>query len=96
MISDNAFPIMVHQFFGFFIIKVVFAIISKFYELSPLFSFKAFKSNIWYYYYPNNVQQWGIIYTVAGIFIPICIAQIQKIVFQKIKVLKLHYTKMNK
>lgn len=93
VISDNAFPIMVHQFLGFFIIKVVFAIISKFYVLSPIFNFKAFKSNIWYYYYPNNVQQWGLIYVIAGILFPICIAQIQKYIFKKIKELKLQYIK---
>lgn len=90
IISDNAFSIMVHQFMGFFIVKVLFAIISKFITMTPVFSFDKFKSNIWYYYYPNNIYQWGIVYVAAGVIIPIVIMQIQKVLFKKITVFRVY------
>jgi len=71
-ISNNAYPIMTHQFLGFFILKCIYGILSKITPLFSTFSFVNFKSNIWYYYYPKN-QVFLILYLIFGLTIPILI-----------------------
>ena len=84
-ISDNALPIMAHQFLGFFILKFLIAVLSKITPLFQDFSFTSFKTNIWYYYVPNNTNAYYFIYLVFGLVIPIIIAKILEICKKKLK-----------
>lgn len=78
IIADSTYSIMVHQFLGFFIVKILFAIVNKFTPLINNFNWVQFKTNIWYYYLPKGLEQWCIIYLIAGIAIPILIDFILK------------------
>lgn len=78
-IADNAYSIMAHQFLGFFILKCLYAIGSKFIPLFSNFDWAKFKSDIWYYYCPKNINQFLILYVVMGILVPIGIARILNI-----------------
>lgn len=71
-ISNNAYPIMTHQFLGFFILKCIYGILSKITSLFSTFSFVSFKSNIFYYYYPKD-KVFLILYLISGLIIPIFI-----------------------
>ena len=88
LVGTNTFPIMVHQFFGFFVVKCFFAIGSKFIPIFNSFNWNRFKTDIWYYYIPKGLKQWLIIYALAGIFIPILINFILKKIFSKNKKFK--------
>lgn len=72
LIANNTFAIMIHQFMGFMLVKTVFAI---FYRagLCASFDWEAYKSDIWYYYFPGGMEQAGIFYIAAGILLPIAI-----------------------
>ena len=78
IIADNAYSIMAHQFFGFFIVKCIYAIASKFIPIFSDFDMAKFKSFIWYYYNPKGINTFYIIYLVAGVVIPIMIGSILK------------------
>ncbi|MCH5296139.1 MAG: acyltransferase family protein [Ruminococcus sp.] len=74
LISDNTYSIMIHQMLGFMVVKWVFYLISTATPLLSDFNVESMKSNIWYYYLPNGLTQWSLLYLVAGIFIPILIS----------------------
>ena len=84
-ISENALPIMAHQFFGFFVLKSIYAVLSKITPLFHDFNFPEFKKNIWYYYIPNNTISFYFLYLVFGIVIPILIAYLIDKCKKKIK-----------
>lgn len=76
-ISEHSYAIMAYQFIGFFVVKLLFAIISRNWEgMFSSFDVEAFKTDIWYYYVPYGLSQWLILYLFAGIFIPIGIDKI--------------------
>lgn len=83
-IADNTYGIMIHQFLGFFIIKTIFAILSKI-NIIQDFDWLKYKSDIWYYYIPNNLNQWFILYLIAGIVIPILINKILDKIEKRLK-----------
>lgn len=88
LIADNTYSIMIHQIFGFMCVKWVFYLIS---ELTPLFSdfsVRLLKSKIWYFYLPNGLKQYGMVYLAAGIFIPILIKLICDFTVKSAKRLK--------
>ncbi len=72
LISNNTFSIMLHQFLGFMLVKTAFAILYKNGYCAD-FNWDAYKSDIWYHYFPKGMYQSGIIYIIAGLFIPIVI-----------------------
>ena len=76
IISENTFSIMVHQFLGFFAVNTIFAICSKFVPAISNFNWHRYKTDIWYYYLPNDIKQWYIIYLIAGIIVPLIISYI--------------------
>lgn len=71
LIADNTFSIMINQFLGFMLVKLVFAVFQKLGIISG-FDMNLFKSNIWYYYIPGGVRHAFFIYLLAGISVPIC------------------------
>lgn len=84
IISDNTFAIMLHQFLGFLSVNTLFALLNKYSGLCQGFDFELYKSDIWYYYLPGNVQQSLIIYLVAGIVVPLCIQLFVNIVIRNV------------
>lgn len=72
LISNNAFAIMIHQFLGFMLMKTLFAILNLCGYCSD-FNWEAYKTDIWYYYFPKGMYQTGILYIVAGLFFPIAV-----------------------
>ncbi len=73
LITDNSYSIMANQILGFMFVKTVFAIISKSTSLCGNFDMHEYKTNIWYFYLPKGIFQWGILYVLSGIIIPIII-----------------------
>ncbi len=85
VIADHTYPIMVHQFLGFFIVNTSFAICSKLLPICQDFNWLEFKNNIFYFYLPRGIQQWYIVYLIAGIIVPILISWIGIKVKEKIQ-----------
>lgn len=67
IISNNTFAIMIHQFLGFMLVKTAFAVLYKIGYCTD-FNWEAYKSDIWYFYYPKGLEQTGILYIIAGLF----------------------------
>lgn len=89
VITDNSYSIMANQILGFMAVKTVFALLAVFTPLCSDFNMAEFKTNIWYFYLPRGIFQWGILYVVSGIVIPIII----QICINKIKLIILKYCK---
>ena len=88
-ISNNSYAIMIHQFLGFFIVKLIYAIISKYLHIFTDFSISKFKTDIWYIYIPKEQTGFLLIYIAAGILIPILINKTLNIIKEKIASLKI-------
>lgn len=73
LIADNTFSIMMNQFLGFMAVKSVYAALSKYAGFFSDFDQACYRTNIWYYYTPKGLEQSLILYTAAGILIPILI-----------------------
>ncbi|MCI8822205.1 MAG: acyltransferase [Lachnospiraceae bacterium] len=71
LIADNAYSIMINQFLGFMLIKMIFACICRETIYCQSFDYAAYYSDIYYYYFPKGLAQAQIIYMVSGIVIPI-------------------------
>jgi len=87
-ISTHTFDIMMHQISAFMIVKSIIALLSKWITLTPKFNWYSFKSTVWYFYYPFNIKQFGIIYLIAGITIPLLYSFLKEKIllkFQKAK-----------
>lgn len=54
-------------------VKEIFVLLSVYTPLCNNFNMTEFKTNIWHFYHLQEVSQWGILYVVAGIIIPIII-----------------------
>lgn len=78
MIADNTYGIMIHQFFGFMIVKTVFFLLKNLTVLCQDFSIEEYKTNIWWYYFPHGINVWGIIYLGIGLTFPLVMVKIEK------------------
>lgn len=76
LIADSSFSIMANQFLGFMFIKTGFFMISNVTPFFQDFDVNAFKTNLYYYYYPDNIVQTGLLYVWGGVVIPIFIQKI--------------------
>ena len=72
LIANNTFSIMIHHFLGFMFVKTVFALLYRKGYCAD-FNWEAYKSDIWYHYFPKGMEQTGILYIAAGLFIPIVV-----------------------
>lgn len=91
LIADNSFSIMTNQFLGFMLVKSFFAYCFK--NTSFLFqdfAWKAYHTDIFYYYLPKGIQQIKIIYVFVSIVIAILI---QLIINKVMKVINLYFEK---
>lgn len=74
-IANHTYSIMVHHFFAFFIIKTIYAVLSKIMPCFKDFNWISYKLKFGYYYLPKGINQYYIIYLIAGIIIPILIEE---------------------
>ncbi len=88
LIADNTYSIMINHFAGFMIIKLIYALFSKFTSLFANFNIVAFKTDLWYYYTPRNIEQTLILYLIAGIVFPIIVQKLLTLIKNKILTLK--------
>jgi len=70
-VANSTYSIMINQFLGFMVLKTIFALLSKYTPLFSDFDMTNYKTNIWYYYLPNGVQGWLIVYLIFGLTIPV-------------------------
>ena len=85
LIANNTYSIMMNQFLGFMIVKTFYAILSK---LNPGFSdfdWVSYKTNIWWYYKPRNLEYTLILYVAAGIIFPIMFQAICTRIYDRLK-----------
>jgi len=75
-IANNTFSIMVHQFLGFMLLKFIFSLGNRYFSLFPNFDWIEYKSNIFYFYLPGGIEQYTILYLLAGLMLPLAIAYI--------------------
>ena len=73
VIANNTFSIMMNHFFSNFMIRNIFAIISKNTKYFKDFDFNRHYSNLFYIYLPNNIISAGIIYFLGSLIFPILI-----------------------
>lgn len=66
-IADNSFAIMMHQFFGFFVIKCGFALLAYLGIACSSFDMAAFKSSVTYGYLPIGMHQFAFFILVGCI-----------------------------
>ena len=88
IIADNTFSIMVNHNLANFIIKNIFAIISKKTKYFKDFDFNLYYSNFFYIYTPNKVISSGIIYLISNLLFPIIIQKMinkSKIIIYRFK-----------
>lgn len=89
VITDNSYSIMANQILGFMFVKGIFALLAVYTPLCNNFDMNEFKTNIWYFYHPRGIFQWGILYVLSGIVIPIII----QLCINRIKTIFLRYHK---
>ena len=73
LVAEHGYSIMINQFLGFFAVKSLFAFGNKFFHVFGEFSWEQFAHNVWYYYVPRGMNQWLLVYCVAGIVVPVLI-----------------------
>lgn len=66
-LADNTYSIMMNHIAGFMIIKFIFALIFKDFNMDLC------KQDIWYYYLPYNVTNFYLVYLVNGLLFPILV-----------------------
>lgn len=72
-IANNTYDIMMHHLFGFFILNIIIALLSKIVNIQ--FDWIAFKSNI--YYQISPFKEFNILYFLSGIIISLSIVKIK-------------------
>lgn len=76
LIADNTYSIMIHQMIGYMCVKWLFYLVSVLTPLFADFDANLMKTSIWYYYLPNGLKQYGMLYLAGGIFVPILIKKV--------------------
>lgn len=85
LIANNTYSIMINQFMGFMMIKTIFGLINRLTNFCADFDKERYKSEIWYYYLPDNMKHFFIVYLAAGIVFPITVQLIINKGWEKIK-----------
>lgn len=93
LIADNTYSIMIHQMLGFMSVKWLFYGLSLITNCFPDFSVDLMRSNIWYYYLPNGLQRYGLLYLAGGLFLPIAIKKVCDLVCKAGQTLRARITK---
>lgn len=88
LISDNTYSIMIHQMIGYMSVKWLFYFLSVATPLFADFNAQSMRTNIWYYYLPNGLQQYGMLYLAGGIFVPIAIKKLCDLFLKAFNIVK--------
>lgn len=96
VISQNTFSIMINQYFGFFVIKTIFALCNKVLGICRDFDFGRYHESLSYFYLPHNDSHFFIIYLIGGILIPLLMQMIvTKLYTLSVVIIKSQMTKLN-
>lgn len=93
LIADNTYSIMLHQMMGYMSVKWLFYLLSCITPWFGDFNAENMKSNIWYYYLPNGLQLYGMLYLAGGIFFPIALKKLYDLFRKAAVVLKKRISK---
>lgn len=88
LIADNTYSIMLHQMIGYLSVKWMFYLLSCITPCFPDFNADTMRTSIWYYYLPNGLQQYGMLYLAGGIFLPIAFKKIFDLFYEAAIILK--------
>ncbi len=77
-VADNTFSIMMHQFFGFFVVKTVFALLHLSGLSCTYFEMDKYLTDYNYFYPAYGMEQIMVIYLIAGLVIPVWISRLLK------------------
>lgn len=91
LIADNTFSIMVHQYLIFNLVNLLLGMMNPLMGICNGFSWKDFMAGDTYIYVPRGLQQFTIVYMIAGIAIPILI---QKGINHMLSIGKYHIKKI--
>lgn len=72
-LASKTYPIMVHNVFGMFLVKTIYALLSKFNLVDHPINWLKYKSDIWYSYLPYGIPQWYFTYFIGALVIPLFI-----------------------
>ena len=76
---------------GYMCVKWLFYLVSVLTPLFADFNINSLKTSIWYYYLPNGLQQYGMLYLAGGIFVPILIKKICDLLLKLFKNAASHF-----
>lgn len=86
-IGDCSYSVMMNHFLGFMVVKSIFAVLFK--VSSGVwfgdFNMDLYKADVWYFYLPKGLDQWGIVYIAAGVGVAILIQKLLNLAKTKIK-----------
>ncbi|MBR5301470.1 MAG: acyltransferase family protein [Clostridia bacterium] len=72
--SRHTFDIMMHHFMGFFALNSVFLVFNALGVGAADFSVKSMRTIADYNYAPYGREEWNILYLIAGMLLPLCVA----------------------
>ena len=77
LIANNTYSITINHFLGFMAVKTVFGLLSHvFPSVFYYFDWEAYKSNIWWNYWPKDLPSTTLLYVTAGVLVPIIIQKV--------------------
>lgn len=88
VIGDNTYSIMIHQMSGFVCLNLIVFLINKALPVLTDFDSQGFMSTVWYYYLPKGKEQYATVYLMFGLFVPILIGKLTKVVINKFYMIK--------
>lgn len=77
-VANHTFDIMMHHFIGFMFIKAAL-------QKCANFNLKAYKTDIWYYYFPINEDLIEWLYIIIAIVVALLVGYINHLIYTKIK-----------
>jgi len=72
--SRHTFDIMMHHFMGFFALNCVFLALNALGVAAADFSVKSMRTIEDYNYAPYGRSEWNVLYLIAGLLLPLCVA----------------------
>ena len=84
LIADNSYCIMINHFMGFMIVKTICALLSHILPVLRDFDWVAYKTDIWWFYKPNDAYAFLAVYVLAGIIFPLLLKKVLILTKEKI------------
>ena len=77
---------MINHFMGFMLVKTLCGLLSHVLPAFRPFDWVAYKTDIWWFYYPEGARAFLTVYVVAGIALPLLVKKLVLLVRQKVSV----------